>query len=105
MARVVGTALVVLVLVAMPLKYFADQPLGVEILGPLHGFLFMGYLLTVIDLIRHAGVRPGPVVAMVAAGLVPFLTFVVERRMVHKLAGDASMQSVGNGKGRGSTQG
>lgn len=27
--------------IAMPLKYMSDQPLGVRILGPIHGFLFI----------------------------------------------------------------
>ena len=85
MSWVVGSALVLLVLVAMPLKYLADEPLGVEILAPVHGFLYLGYLITVIDLTRHVVVRPLQILAMVAAGLVPFLTFVVERRMVRKL--------------------
>lgn len=86
MSWVVGTALVLLVLVAMPLKYLADEPVGVEVLGPIHGFLYLGYLLTIIDLARHVRVRALQVVAMVAAGLIPFMTFVVERRMVRSLA-------------------
>ncbi len=85
MARVVGTALVLLVLVAMPLKYAAGQPLGVEVLGPLHGFLYLAYLVTVLELAGKADFRPLQIVAMVAAGLVPFLTFVVERRMERTL--------------------
>jgi integral membrane protein len=86
LATVVGTALLLMVFVAMPLKYFAAQPLGVEIIGPLHGFLYILYLVTVIDLSRHVRLRPLQVVAMVTAGLVPFLTFVVERRVVQSLA-------------------
>lgn len=32
-----------LLLLSMPLKYFANWPFGVKLLGPLHGFLFLGY--------------------------------------------------------------
>ena len=40
MANVVGVLLIALVLVAMPLKYFADMPGPVAVLGTAHGFLY-----------------------------------------------------------------
>ncbi len=87
MARIVGAALVLLVLVAMPLKYVAGQPLLVEVLGPVHGFLYLAYLVTVIDVARHVRLTVLQLAAMVAAGLVPFVTFVVERRIADRIAG------------------
>ena len=54
MAYVVGVWLIVLVLVAMPLKYLADSPTMVEIVGPVHGFLYMAYLVTALDLAFRA---------------------------------------------------
>ena len=87
MARIVGSALVLLVLVAMPLKYLADQPLLVEAIGPFHGLLYIVYLATVIDLARHVHLTLLQLAAMVTAGLIPFLTFVVERRIADRIAG------------------
>ena len=52
MAYVVGVWLIVLVLVAMPLKYLDDSPTMVEVVGPVHGFLYMAYLVTAVDLAR-----------------------------------------------------
>ena len=81
MARIVGAVLVLLVLVAMPLKYLADQPVLVEVIGPPHGLLYLVYLAAVIDLARHVRLTGWQLAAMVTAGLIPFLTFVVERRI------------------------
>jgi len=53
-AYIVGVVLVVLVVIGMPLKYAADQPLIVETVGPAHGFLYMVYLVAVFDLARRA---------------------------------------------------
>ena len=39
-----GTSFLVLLLVAMPLKYLAHQPEGVRIVGPIHGGLFLIYV-------------------------------------------------------------
>ncbi len=85
MAWVVGVGLLVLVLVAMPLKYFADAPLLVAIVGPIHGFLYMGYLALTADL----GVKSRwPVVRLLLvalAGTIPFLSFVAERKVTAPL--------------------
>lgn len=40
-----GVSLLVLFLVAMPLKYLMGKPLAVEIVGMIHGLLFIGYSL------------------------------------------------------------
>lgn len=37
--------MLLLVCVAMPLKYLAAQPLAVTIVGALHGLLWIGYLV------------------------------------------------------------
>jgi integral membrane protein len=42
-----GLSLLVLLFIAMPLKYFADLPQVVTIVGALHGGLFIGYLLII----------------------------------------------------------
>jgi len=86
MADIVGVALLVLVLVGMPLKYGAGQPALVNLLGPIHGFFYIVYLLTAIDLSRRAQLGLGEMVAMAASGLLPFLAFLVERWITRRLA-------------------
>jgi integral membrane protein len=81
MAYVVGVALVVLVVVGVPLRYLADQPQLVATVGPLHGFLFMVYLVAAFDVGRRSGwslVRMGLVMV---AGAIPFLSFYAERQV------------------------
>lgn len=38
-----GVSFLVLLFVAMPLKYFADMPLAVTVVGGLHGVLFVAF--------------------------------------------------------------
>lgn len=40
-----GVSYLVLLLIAMPLKYMADMPQAVKIVGSLHGVLFVLYLI------------------------------------------------------------
>ena len=81
MAYVVGVLLLVLVFVAMPLKYFADQPTMVAIVGPLHGFLYMVYLVTAFDLAVRAKWPFLRTLGVLLAGTVPVMSFVAERKV------------------------
>ncbi|MGO9964923.1 MAG: DUF3817 domain-containing protein [Acidimicrobiales bacterium] len=96
MAYLVGVGLLALVLVGVPLQYAAGRPAAVQIIGPIHGFLYIVYLVTVADLARRFGLGLRQVIALVAAGFVPFLAFIVERWMTRRVtarpggaAGDA----------------
>ncbi|CAG9620967.1 DUF3817 domain-containing protein [Sutcliffiella rhizosphaerae] len=47
MGLVEGGSLLVLLFIAMPLKYGLDIPQAVSVVGALHGFLFIAYVLFV----------------------------------------------------------
>ena len=84
MAVVVGVALFVL-LVAIVLKYGYDREGFAEVYSPIHGYLYIGYLVTVADLARRAGWSLLRTVGVMLAGTVPVLSFVVERRVTQDL--------------------
>lgn len=81
-AYVTGIGLLVLVLVGVPLKYAGGDDSVVAVVGPLHGFLYMVYV--VIALAMAYTRRWGPLRTLVtlAAGTIPFAVFFVERRAV-----------------------
>jgi len=78
-AYVVGTVLLLLACVAMPLKYAFDSPELVEAIGPVHGSLYVIYLLVTINLSRRLGWSLARTLLVMLAGTVPFLGFPVER--------------------------
>ena len=81
LAYVVGVGLVVLVLIGVPLKYLADSPGVVTVVGPLHGFLYMVYLVATVNLAFRARWSPVKTVLVMLAGTIPFLSFVAERKV------------------------
>lgn len=85
MAAVVGCGLLVLVFVGMPLQFAAGRPEVVAVVGPLHGFLYIVYLVAALDLARRARFSLLEMLAMVGAGLLPFLAFVIERRITRRV--------------------
>jgi integral membrane protein len=85
-AYVVGVMLLVLVFVAMPVKYIGDNPAVMNVVGPMHGFLYVVYLLGTFDLARRLRWGLGKMVLIALAGTIPFLSFIAERRVTHELA-------------------
>lgn len=90
MAWVTGVMLLVLCL-EMVLKYVLQLPgFNVEgdprneaarIIAMVHGWVYVVYLVTVFDLWSTLRWRLGRLVTMAAAGVVPVMSFVLERRV------------------------
>ena len=78
-AWVVGAFLVLLTLVAMPLKYLAGVDGLVAVVGPIHGFGYVVYLAVAFELAWRARWSVPGTLLVLLAGTVPFLSFVTER--------------------------
>lgn len=77
-AYVVGVLLLLLT-AGVVLKYGFDEPVLVERVGQLHGFLYMIYLVAVFDLGRRLDWPLKRMVLVMFAGTVPFVSFYAER--------------------------
>ena len=82
MAVVVSIALFVL-LFGMVLRYGFGNEHFSEVYSPIHGALYMVYLVVVIDLARRARWSLTRTVGVMVAGAVPVVSYLVERRVVH----------------------
>jgi len=80
-AYIVGVLLIVLAFVAMPMKYIWDDSTLVEIVGPVHGFAYMVYLVIAFDLAVRAKWRFVRTALVLLAGTIPVMSFVAERRV------------------------
>jgi integral membrane protein len=81
MAYATGVMLLALVLVAMPLKYIWDSETAIAIVGPLHGFLYMVYVVTAFDLAVRAKWAFTRTILVLLAGTVPVASFYAERKV------------------------
>ena len=84
MAFIVGVGLLVLVL-EMLLKYVVQAPDSlmrwIEWIPFAHGWIYVVYLVTVLDLWSKMRWGFGRLAVMVLGGVVPVMSFVVERRV------------------------
>jgi len=89
MAWIVGVPLAVLILVAVPLKYLADNPTPVTVIGIAHGYLYLIFIITAVllSLKRHWDIKRTLIVIL--CGTIPLVSFYTEH-VVHKkvLAGE-----------------
>jgi len=79
---VTGIGLLALVLYAMPMKYLADDAGPVAVIGQIHGFLYMLYLVIAVLLANRCKWSLGKTVLVLLAGTIPFAVFFAERRVV-----------------------
>ncbi len=85
MAYVVGVMLMVLVFVAVPLRYAAGVPEVSAVVSPIHGFLYIVYLIAAFDLALRAKFTAKGTLLVLLAGVVPFVSFWAERRVTARV--------------------
>jgi integral membrane protein len=78
-AKAEGVSYLILLFVAMPLKYFAKQPLPVTIVGYIHGALFVAlFILAYMVWDKHKKSFKWGLKAFIAS-IIPFGTFVMDK--------------------------
>ena len=76
-----GISLLVLLFIAMPLKYLADQPMAVRVVGMLHGVLFIAVVLLLLLVMKQARWSLGRGALVFVSTLLPFGAFFIDRKM------------------------
>lgn len=74
-----GISFILLLGIAMPLKYYFQFPEAVTVVGWIHGVLFMAYLLIVLLSIRVMKWNRTEILLAFAASLIPAGTFWLDR--------------------------
>lgn len=85
LAYLVGTLLVILFFIGIPLQVWAHSQVVVKYVGTFHGFLYLVYLVACLDLVIRFRLHVVRFLLMAAAGFVPFLSFVMERKTTELL--------------------
>jgi integral membrane protein len=77
-----GVSFLLLMGVAMPLKYWAGMPAAVKWTGWVHGILFILYGLVVLMALLHGRLSFRKAVLALVASLVPLGPFLLDRSLV-----------------------
>lgn len=79
--KIEGVSYLLLLGVAMPLKYLAGLPLAVKLVGWAHGVLFVAFLFALGLAMLRARLTLKLALSVFIASLLPFGPFVVDRRL------------------------
>ncbi len=77
--KIEGYSFLILLFIAMPLKYLADYPLAVRVAGSVHGILFIAFILTIFNAVRKNRLNTESASYAFLLSLIPFGTFFLNR--------------------------
>ena len=82
-----GISLILLTAVAVPLKYWAGDPAMVKILGPIHGILFLWFVLATLSVgVEYQWKFRQVTWKVLVACIIPFGTFYIDRSILKQMA-------------------
>ncbi|MDQ3034565.1 MAG: DUF3817 domain-containing protein [Myxococcota bacterium] len=85
-ALVEGISYLVLLFVAMPLKYLAGMPLAVRLVGGIHGGLFVLFVIALVHAASANGWTLRRAAIAFVSSLVPFGTFAFDPSLRREIA-------------------
>jgi integral membrane protein len=81
-----GISLLLLVFVAVPMKYVANDPSGSALLGPVHGVLFLLFVFNTLSVgVERRWVFRHTTWKVLLACVIPFGTFYIDRKILRHL--------------------
>ncbi|MGI9243916.1 MAG: DUF3817 domain-containing protein [Verrucomicrobiales bacterium] len=84
-----GASFLLLLGVAMPLKYIAGQPQAVSVVGMAHGVLFTLFCLQLLQVMNACDWTVKKALRPFIAALIPFGPFLIDRELKAKEEGKA----------------
>ena len=76
-----GSSLLILLFIAMPLKYFMDMPGAVSVVGIIHGVLFTIYCVAIIYATFAVRWPFRFIIGAFASAFIPFGNFILDSRL------------------------
>ncbi len=76
-----GISWLVLLFICVPLKRIFDMPMGVKIVGPIHGGLFLLFLFVIFQAWGGRALSSRQAVMAGIASLIPFGPFLIDRKL------------------------
>ncbi|MDD7885067.1 DUF3817 domain-containing protein [Flavivirga sp. 57AJ16] len=84
-----GISLLILIFIAVPLKYGFEQPNLVKTMGPVHGALFLLYIFNTLSIgVNQSWKFTETTWKVLFACIIPFGTFFIDKKILSKIKND-----------------
>ncbi|MFC0605670.1 DUF3817 domain-containing protein [Winogradskyella pulchriflava] len=81
-----GVSYILLLFIATPIKYFANDPQYVKMLGMPHGLLFIAYVVMTVLISKDMKWTNRTLWVVLLASIIPFGTFYIDKKYLNKKA-------------------
>jgi len=83
--KIEGISFIILLFVAMPMKYYFGYPIATKIVGMIHGLLVFAFLYQIYEAKKEAGFTLKETARYTALSLVPFGSFYTDKLLAKKM--------------------
>ena len=81
-----GVSLLVLIFIAVPMKYYFGNPAGSKIVGPIHGALFLLFVFNALSVgVEQRWKFSTTTWKVLLACVIPFGTFYIDNKILRKI--------------------
>jgi integral membrane protein len=80
-----GISLLILIFVAVPLKYIGHHPSVVKAMGPIHGALFLLFIVNTVSVGVEQKWQFKTTLKVLLACIIPFGTFYIDRKILREI--------------------
>jgi len=84
--KIEGISFLILLFVAMPLKYSFGFPIATKIAGMIHGLFVFAYIYQVIEAKKEAGLTGKEIAIYTILSLIPFGSIYTDRELTKKIS-------------------
>ena len=83
--KIEGISFIILIFIAMPLKYSFGFPIATKIVGMIHGLLVFAFLYQIYEAKKEAGFTLKETALYTALSLIPFGSFYTDKLLAKKM--------------------
>lgn len=80
-----GISLLILLFIAMPMKYFFNNPDATRLIGSVHGALFLLFIINTLSVGIEQNWKFGTTWKVLIACVIPFGTFYIDSKILSKI--------------------
>jgi integral membrane protein len=83
--KIEGISFIILIFIAMPLKYSFGYPMATKVVGMLHGLLVFAFIYQIIEAKKEAGFTWKETTQYFILSLIPFGSFYTDKLLAKKI--------------------
>ena len=87
--KIEGISFIILLFIAMPMKYSFGYPMATKVVGMLHGLLVFAFIYQIIEAKKEAGFTLKETALYSILSLIPFGSFYTDKLLAKKMPKEA----------------